>query len=169
MRAVRHLVAVLVLGLAGPLAGQSAEQRVRGAEIRLNSIPDRGEVRGELLAATGDTLWVEPARGGGLMPIAFGDVVTARVRAHGAGARWTGKWVALGWGVTSLGLFGACQQVDGFCGGVPLVVAIPWGLIGGIAAWSNESGTWLDFPRERFPELPGYARFPQGLPEAMRP
>lgn len=169
MKRVVIISLVAVLGSPMPLAGQSAQDRVTGVAVRLQPGSQLSEVRGELLAVMADTVWLGPTTGEGPVPFAFEDIRRARVRAHGAGASWTLERVFLGWGLTTLGLLVACLQVEnGGCVAVPLVTAIPWGIVGGLAAHSNEAGSWLGFPSHNLEGLRPYARFPQGLPETMR-
>ena len=170
---MRMVLMVLIAGwfaVAGSLAAQSAERRVTGAEVRVNVRGYTADVRGELLAVMGDTVWVQRVGAPGSVPFAFDDVIAARVRAHGAGDSWTMRRVFMGWGATSLGLMVACVQAEAAdCSAVLLVMAIPWGIIGGVAAISNESGTWLRFLQEELTALRPYSRFPQGLPASLRP
>lgn len=167
MSRVRVLLALTLLATAGPLDGQSAEKRFTGVQVRLTTAPDSRETRGELLAVAGDTLWIASPHSEYPAPFRFADVSNARARTHEAGSGWTMKRVLLGWGLTSAGLMAACVQETSGCIAVPLVVAVPWSIIGGLAAWGNERGTWRRFPPGRLSELRPYARFPQGLPEGF--
>lgn len=168
---MRTVLLVLVaggLGMAGPLAAQSPEHRVTGAEVLVNVRGHPGTVRGELLAVADDTVWVGRVGDQGVAPFPFPDVIAVRVRAHEAGASWTLRRVLAGWGSTSLGLTTACALAQSpNCAVVPLVMAFPWGFLGGWAAMSNESGTWLRFQPQELTTLRPYARFPQGLPPSL--
>lgn len=153
-----------VLALGGSLEAQSAERRTTGAGLRLNLGTGDTEMRGELLAVSVDSLWVGRPDGSRLA-LRLPDVAGVQVRTHGAGASWTLKRVLVGWGLTSLGMTVACMSESNGCEVVPFVMAVPWGLVGGVAAWTNERSTWQRFSPDHPAELRPYARFPQGLPE----
>lgn len=169
MSTLRTILVLTGLLVASSLWAQSAERRFTGVDLRVRPFLESEEVRGELVAVTGDTVWLAGAGDVGPTPILFDRIESARARTHEFGSRKTLIMATIGWAATSFGLLVACGQVEGAsCGFIPFAMALPWGLVGGIAAATNEARTWQDFA-ERLSELGAYARFPQGLPAEMRP
>lgn len=137
------------------------EELTRGRAATLDLLS--GEVKGELLAVSGDSVWVlsNETR----MALALQEVEGVDVQMHNWGA---GRM--LGWGLlagvgSAVALTAACNSVEETegCGGVFLGWTVAWGLIGGVAgafiAASSKKGL------KPSPEaLRPYVRYPQGLP-----
>lgn len=157
------LTHVPLITTAHTVGAQSPERRVHGASVELRDEEGRRLGRGELLAFARDTLWLLPSADELPVPYTAGTFDEVRVRAFGSAHTLT--WSLIGWGVTSIGLAAACGNYgEGGCGGVPAAMAIPWGLIGGLAVGLRESRRWRVMHQPSFRELAPYARFPQGLP-----
>lgn len=121
-------------------------------------------VRGELLAARADSVWLLAE--GRVISVRMDEVTGARVVRHDFGAGKVAIWTLIGALATGGGLAIACNQVSDGCGGVFGGVALSWGIVGGLAAISLESSRRVSVdPTEE--ALRPYARFPQGLPEQM--
>lgn len=164
MKTILSTYALLAL-LTTPCAveAQSPEQRIHGANIELRDESGRHLARGELLAFARDTLWLLPSPD--TLPIPYTPNTFDQVRVRAFDSANTLVWSLVGWGVTSVGLSAACASYGaGGCGSVPAVLAIPWGLVGGLAAGLRESRRWRIMRQPNVPELAPYARFPQGRP-----
>ncbi len=146
-----------------PVEAQSPERRIHGASVELRDEVGRPLAQGELLAFARDTLWLLPSPDTLPVPYTADTFNQVRVRAFDSANTWV--WSLVGWGVTSVGLSAACASYGGGgCGGVPAVIAIPWGLIGGLAVGLRESRRWRVMRQPTSRHLAPYARFPQGRP-----
>jgi hypothetical protein len=170
------LIVLALLALSpGTLAAQDAlkDVRVTGAAARLRAlsnaehIASNRELRGELIAVRHDSVWVRLGDERDFTGVAARDLARVRVERHRYGARFALRWALIGWAATSAGLTVACvQEADG-CFAVPIAMVVPWGLALAIAAPTMEASRWLDVSPYSLPEARAYARFPQGLPQAL--
>ncbi len=114
----------------------------------------RGSVNGELVAVTGDSVWVLGDTGGVVVP-------TAAVHS-GKVTGYDSRWGAVA-GYTALGVLSTLSN------GILLIFTAPAWVITGSVAGARQSH---DPQRELTPlswrDLAGFARFPQGLPAGMR-
>jgi hypothetical protein len=85
-----------------------------------------------------------------------------------------GSGGALIWGVavgvvSGAALTGACYSVDGeFCGGVFVGTVALWTLVGALSGPSLHKARYLTLTNPQAEQLRPRARFPQGLPTAVR-
>ncbi|HTH63211.1 MAG TPA: hypothetical protein VL563_00910 [Gemmatimonadales bacterium] len=109
-------------------------------------------IAGELIAARGDTVWILPDTGQGVIAVATSTVKQARLVGYRSDAGAV-------MGYTALGILSTLSN------GAFLVLTAPAWLITGIVASSAESKTPIrDTPPHMWGELAAYARFPEGLP-----
>ena len=160
------MVLTLAFGVAGGLRAQASSPQVdvTGRTITLLMVRGPQEVRGELLAVRGDSLWVLARRPERVVAVRLRDVSEATVRRHGWTAA-TSFFLGLGVGAASgVGLAVACSQVRDGCGAVIAASTLLGGAIGGIAALSYQySSRWRFRPVSEV-KLAPFARFPQGPP-----
>jgi len=122
-------------------------------EVRYRPAQGGGEVMGELLAATADSLWVmTPSRP---VVMATADIAAGRLVGYDAGA-----------GTVALAtLIGTLATVSN---GAFLVFTAPMWIIGGSMAASSQSKVPLEeLPALRWTDLAAFARFPQGIPPSV--
>lgn len=175
MRTHARLCIVLPVALGSALAGPGAlaAQSVKGGpppggarvEVRTlqNAEAASRSARGELLAATPDSLWLQGDNG--LASVAFREIDWVRVQRSSFGAVRALQWSLLAGLGSGLALTAACSSVEGAsCGGVLPSVLVAWGIVGGLSAASIESSRFRRFDRPSEHDLRPYARFPQGLP-----
>jgi hypothetical protein len=140
----------------------------RPIEVTLTTGREDASTRGELLAVGESGVWVLGANG--VREIPFAEIQRVRVGLHGLNGRAAGTWAG-GAAVGTIGALAvACSQVEGTnCGGVLLLTAIPWALVGIPSVASLERSSRVFVGSEYREALVPYARFPQGLPEGLDP
>lgn len=135
---------------------------------RVENVPVRGyhvaielrggtSIEGELLAVEEDELWVEPDEGPAIQQVARRDVelATVYVRSNESGE-------LAGW--TVLGTLSTLSH-----GSLALLGAPVWLAVGVPSATLESSGARADVTGRGMDALFQYARYPQGLPDAIRP
>ena len=150
----------------GPTLLPNERELVHGREATLRV--GGGDVKGELLAVTVDSLWLL-TRGEDLRVLPLQGVQQVRVRRHGMDAGHALLWSGLGALFTGGALTAACTQVEGGgCGGVFPVTVGMWGVVGRLFSWRIAASSRHELgPVES--ELRPYVRFPQGLPPGFAP
>jgi hypothetical protein len=164
---IRTLVSVLAiyLLLAGPAAAQRVPVSVLGRQTEV-TLDSGAQLRGELIEADATSLLLGAPTGFESTELA--DVVRVRVRQHDFTGGKVLTWVGIGALASGLGMTLACSQVDDTsCGGVFPVVALSFGLIGGLFGAGITSSGWREIPVDS-EMLRAYARFPQGVPPTFR-
>jgi hypothetical protein len=167
------------VGLAGllvtsgcALSGAPISPYGRQAEVRATSGSSQ---RGELIAASADTVWL--MSNAGLTPFTTAELRRVEVERHGFGMRRTMKW--MGWlGVgTGIALMISCNSYEsssegsgdgGSCVGVLPGSVIFFGLTGALLGMFNESSRHHHFKPAETDRIRPYARFPQGMPDSLR-
>ena len=132
-----------------------AQRQAFGGWVDLMLVGEQedGNVAGELIAATADSLWVMS----GSMVVAV--PVTAVASGQLAGYDSESGQVA---GATALG------AISTIANGAFLVFTAPMWLIGGGMAANSQGKVGLeDLPPMQWAELGKFARFPQGIPDSM--
>jgi hypothetical protein len=122
-------------------------------EVSYRAAQGGGQVVGELLAATADSVWVMTT----VRPtvIATADVVSGRLVGYDARPRT----------VAVATLVGALATASN---GAFLVFTAPMWIIGGSLATSSQSKVALEeLPTVRWTDLAPFARFPQGIPPSL--
>lgn len=167
------LLGLLVLPITGAmqsaLPAQSPEKRIEGVAVRL--LGPAGTLRGELVAATPDGIWIrDQSREFVLVPL--DQVQEARVRRHNWTSRRILTWTGIAGGLTSVGMLAACTAFEdpdsGGCGGVLVGWALAWLAVGGVSA-ALVSPAWQPVSPRNSEGLRPWARFPQGLPAGFPP
>ncbi|MGD2067295.1 MAG: hypothetical protein PVI57_01320 [Gemmatimonadota bacterium] len=171
-RAARVAGAVALLATClrpPPVLGQETrepeipQELLRGREVRFDHLGL--DVRGELLAVSEDSLWVETAT---LRSFPLRALERVSVRRHGLDGNKAWLWTGTGAVVTAVALTAACSSVDEReCWPVVPIVLLSWGLVGGLASHALDRSSRM----ELMPDpglLRPFARFPQGLPEGFR-
>ena len=163
MRVVIMILALLALW-HNPAAAQM-DSRMLGSTVRLKPLAGRRVPveEGELIATSRDSLWLLlPGR---LVSVPRGAVLRVRVnrKKMGAGLAWA--WAGIGAVVTGGALTAACSTVAEDCGGVFVVTAVLWSLVGAFAAPSIAGARWENI--DAWGDLPPHTRFPQGLPPGV--
>jgi hypothetical protein len=160
------MVLTLAFSVAGGLRAQATSPQVdvTGRAITLLMVRGPQQVRGELLAARRDSVWVLTGRPERVVAVRLRDVSEATVRRHGWTAARSFLW-GLGVGaVSGVGLAVACSQVSDGCGGVAAGSTLFGGAVGGIAALSYQYSSRWRFRPVTEVKLAPFARFPQGPP-----
>jgi hypothetical protein len=153
---------VLTMAATGWAAAQELPPLARTLEFRLG---DTASLRGELLSAERDSLWILPPDGG-VRVVGLRDVSQVRRRLSGMSAGGILIWATLGGLASGGGLTAACANVeDTSCGAVLPVTLGLWWLAGGVAAAVSGSGQRTVALTVN--ALRPYARFPQGLPDGF--
>ena len=112
-----------------------------------------GQISGELIAVSPDTIFV--AVNSGLSSLARSEIQRARLVAYDARGSMVNLWMGLGTAST-------------LSHGVVSVVSLPvWLLAGGALTRSVGQAAQRQAPAAEFEALSPYARFPQGLPDAV--
>jgi hypothetical protein len=174
LRACSRHVAGAWLGLAtllsiSPVTGgaqPSSPTSPNGTEVRVTVNGERS--RGELLAVSGDSLWVWIRNRTVALPRpALERVEYRRHNFTSRRALLTGAAIS---GVTTLGIAAACSSPEADSGGGCVSVAAGWfaatgllALFSGILATDAE---WKTLPPDQWDQLAAHARHPQGLPQA---
>lgn len=160
------LVLVLTAGVASSCAVQTApagflpdvkqaQTSTHGGWIDLTfrSSTAGGNAAGELIAVTGDSLWIMGASS--VVAIPTGDVVSGQFVAYDSRPNQVV-------GATFAGVLSTISN------GYFLVFTAPMWIIGGAAAAAAQSRIPLrELPVERWMDLGKYARFPQGIPGSV--
>ena len=159
------LMTAMLAALALPVSVQAqALQPILGSRVDVRMRTGRG-IRGELLAATVDTVWVLGENG--VVPLPLSAVRQVRIPySGGVSASTVLTWGAIVGVGTGLLLTAACSSVADGCGGVFVANLFTWSIITGISAALAGRGSAAKIGPPRFGRLPAYARFPQGIPQA---
>jgi hypothetical protein len=122
----------------------------------------------ELLAVTADTLWLWKGQLG-LIAVPTSVIRQITVDKHRFGARMTFSTMAATGGVTGILLTSACSTVeDASCATVlPVWMAMNL-LVGAVIAIPMHYSSQMKIPVGETERLRAYARYPQGLPDAVR-
>ncbi len=164
MRVIIMILALLALW-HNPAAAQMDSTKILGSTVRLKPFAGRRVPveEGELIATSRDSLWLLlPGR---LESVPRGAVLRVRVNRKKMGAGMAWAWAGIGAVVTGVALTAACSTVADNCGGVFLVTAGLWALVGAAAAPSIAGARWENIDAWR--DLPPHTRFPQGLPPGV--
>lgn len=166
LRSIVVTTTALLLGCGG-IFGDGAAPSPRllyGRRVEIH-FDDGSRADGELLAVGADTLWISTAAAPA--PIVLARIHRIRAERHAVSTSSVLGWTIVGAVATGIGMTAACTSVSEGCGGVFVVMALPWALWGGIATASVSSSRWEDVLP--VPEaLAPFARYPQGWP-ADRP
>jgi hypothetical protein len=166
MTGLRYAVALVVALQGCVIARQSASPL--GSSVKATGKANGPTVAGELIAITADTLWVLTRQQVQVsVPLASLHRVAVRRGKVGVGATM-GYSVALGL-ATGAALTASCSQVANECGEILPGILLTTVFVGALAALSVESSANLSIPARRWEELRPYARFPQGLPDSLKP
>ncbi len=149
-------------GLGAPLDSRLVEL-TKGRLLRFDYDGNIG-VQGELLAVDDRSMWL--LANGQTRSISLDGVRRIQVRQHGFGGKKVWTWIGIGAAVTGLGMAAACSSIDDLsgCGSVFPLVALSWGIVGGLFSVDVIRGSWAEVSPVRS-DLLRYSRFPQGLPE----
>lgn len=129
--------------------------------------PRRGDfVRGELLAARNDTVWVLGANGR-IAAVSLQTLQDVSIQRHVLTPKRGLVWAAAVGVVSGVGLTAACSQISEGCGSVMTASIFSSMMFGGIAAMSFSSSSRRHFRPPTTEALARYARFPQGPPDMM--
>lgn len=163
---MRWIFLSTVAALAAASLDAQAPPDALGRQVKIRYAGQPSVVlRGELIAAEADTLWL--LAGDSLATVPRDDVSTIRVRQHGlTGARGL-IWGVTGGIVTGALLTGACSSVADDCGGVFVSTFLTWMLVAGLSAPSLSNSAWPRVAVDADPPLHAYARFPQGWPAGL--
>jgi len=164
-RTVRAIVAVATLAAVGcashgaprgflPDPDEVGSQAYGGwIDVTFRGDVDDVRIRGELIAANADTLWVLHSSGGAAVPT--GAILDGRLASYDSNAGQTGA-------ATFLGFLSTASN------GVFLVFTGPMWLIGGGMASHRQSTLPLEYlPPLSWEGLAAHSRFPQGLPPSV--
>ncbi len=110
-------------------------------------------VMGELIAVTGDTVWIKDASGGTVFPTS--EVADGRLTWYDSKAGQVGAIAAVG-------------VLSTVSNGLLLVFTAPlWIIVGSTAAAVQSRIPMEEAPPVRWSELSAFARFPQGMPSGV--
>jgi hypothetical protein len=155
--------AVIAFGIVALSRAAASQElpRTLGSTIDFRLVNSTA-LRGELLAAGRDSIWILPADGRA-RALPLSQIARVSVQQSGITAKAILMWAVVGGFVTGGALTGACSTVeDASCGLVLPATLFSWLLVGGLSAAMTGSG---QFPLARTADgLRPYARFPQGLP-----
>ncbi|HEX9188879.1 MAG TPA: hypothetical protein VGB87_17490 [Vicinamibacteria bacterium] len=171
-RGRRSLAPLVVAGLpflAGGCAAGAPD--VLGRSVTLvPKVQEAGAVKGELLAADRDRIWVRTKDG--VRDVDPATLREVRVRRHGLTGSWARGWGLAGGLVSGIALTAACASVEGNgaggCAGVGGVVGGLWVAVGLASSPGLESSSRLRLDPGAS-DLKSYARFPSGLPAGVTP
>lgn len=130
--AVALLVAsatILGQGDVQKLAAQVPDVRVLGTEVQLIQHNDV-DLRGELLALQGESLWILDADEQ-FLEVPIVDIRQVRMQRHRLSSGRIWRWTLVAGGLTSAAMFGACTSYGESAGGCGLMT-FAWG-----AAWAG--------------------------------
>lgn len=151
------------------LPAQSPEKRTEGVAVRL--LGSAGTLRGELVAATPDGIWIRD-RSREFVLVPLDQVREAQVQRHNWTSRRMMAWTGIAGGLTSVGMWVACNAYEGSngddCGGFVVTWALAWVVVGGVSA-ALVSPAWEPVSLRGAEGLRPWARFPQGLPPGFPP
>ncbi len=164
MRVVTMILALLALWY-NPAAAQMDSTKILGSTVRLQPFAGRRVPveEGELIATSRDSLWLLLPGRLEAVPRGAGLRVRVNRKKMGAGLAWA--WAGIGAVVTGGALTAACSTVAENCGGVFVVTAVLWSLVGAFAAPSIAGARWENI--DAWGDLPPHTRFPQGLPPGV--
>ncbi len=159
------LMTAMLAALALPVRIQAqALQPILGSRVDVRMRTGLG-IRGELLAATVDTVWVLGENS--VVPLPLSAVRQVRIPySGGVSASTVLTWGAIVGVGTGLLLTAACSSVAEGCEGVFVANLLTWSIISGISAALAGRGSAAEIGPLGFGRLPAYARFPQGVPQA---
>lgn len=171
----RLLVALPLLVNACVLSGGPVSPYGRSATVYPVAPAAVSKVRGELMAASADTVWL--LRDSTLVPFASSRLHGVEVQRHEFGAKRTMKWMSIAGLVTGVALMVSCSSYEsspdggGDSGGC--VAVLPGTLLffaatGGIFAFFNDYSSKQRILPGGTVRLRPYARFPQGIPDSLR-
>ncbi len=157
---------------ASPVASRaqtSSPSSPFGTEVRVRINAE--ETRGELLAVSTDSLWIQTKSRMVALPRL--GLSTVEYRRHKFGARRTlGIGLAIS-GVTTLGIVAACNSPDVEPGSGCGTVGVGWlAVTSALSLLSSaiaRGGDWKTVPPEQWDQLVAHARFPLGLPPLLQP
>jgi hypothetical protein len=130
----------------------------------------------ELIALTADTLWVEQLATLHAVPVAQG--LRVHARRHDFGLARTMRWMAITGAATGTALFVSCTSYEsspdgngdsGGCLGVIPVTTLFFAAAGLLFGGINEYTSVHRLTRADSARIRAFSRFPQGLPESLRP
>ena len=169
-----HRAPLLILGLSllggCVLSGHPVSPHGRSA-----SVFPRGEsrVRGELIAATRDTVWL--LADSSLVPFRMASLRGVNVDRHRMGFGRTMKWASIVGAATAAALLVSCNSYESSsegsgssCSGVFPATFVFVAAAGGLFGLLNEYSSKHHLSPDRFERLAPYARFPQGMPDSLR-
>jgi hypothetical protein len=159
-------LAALAASTACVLPGYTASPYGRTASVRFGS--SRTDVgTGELLAVDSANVWI--MRNDTLLQFDVPTLLHVDVSRHGFDFKRTFTWMAITGLLTGTALTIACNQVEGAeCNGVLPEYAFSYGLLGAAFAADNQRSAVARFQPFDWQRMRAFARFPQGLPQAMR-
>ena len=160
---IRRFTAVSVIAFGTACASHTAPSGYLPTTASVQSDPYGGwidlsyrgpdgltRVMGELVAVTGDTVWIKDASGGTVLPTS--EVTDGRLIWYDSQAGQVG-------GLTGLGVLSTISH------GVFLLLTAPlWMIVGGTAAAIQSRIPMEEAPPVSWSELSRFARFPQGIP-----
>lgn len=165
----------LLVALAAPLLGACV---LKGDPIspygRHATVHQSGAGRfsGELIAVTGDSLWL--MADSVLVGFSGANVRKIDVRRHRMGGGRTLTWMALAGGGTGMALLLSCESYNAMpdeggaeCGPVFPAAFLSFMAAGGLFALGNEYSSKHHLSARDTERLRAYARFPQGLPDSL--
>lgn len=140
-----------------------------GAPVQLHTAAGGTAAEGELLAVSGDSLWIKPMQGlaGTIAGFAQRDL-TKVVISRGSGLRQrTTRGFVFGI-ITGIGMSSACASVSDGCGGLLVFSVGISSALGAIAGYSTQQLRMLTVSPPYTESLRPYARWPQGFPPGIR-
>lgn len=167
--AVFICAALLAASPGASRAQTSSPSSPFGTEVRVRINAE--ETRGELLAVSTDSLWIQTKS----RMVALPRLGLAKVeyRKHMFGARRTlGIGLAIS-GVTTLGIVAACNSPEAESGSGCGNVGAGWFAVTSALSLLSSAIAhgvdWKTLPPEQWDQLMAHARFPQGLPPQLQP
>ncbi len=128
-----------------------------------------GQVHGELIAVTPDTVWLLTQPGGVPTPFSANSVVRLDVQRHRMGGTRTIQIMSVVGTATGALLMVACGQVDdASCGAVLPATLLTYLGLGALFAVVNSHSAWMSYTPAQFMVARPYTRFPQGMPDTLR-
>jgi hypothetical protein len=157
------LCACTALSAAGVNAQEPYKFSPYGADVVVVRRQQAGPIRGELIAASADSVWVLDNTALRGVPLASVQQVDIRRFNSGASTAWT--WAIAGGLVSAGALTAACSSVEDTsgCGIILPLMMVPW-LAWGWGGAASLGGSSRRSLRPAASVLRAYSRFPQGLP-----
>jgi hypothetical protein len=140
---------------------------VLGRTVTLAPVGRGADVRGELLAASFDSVWVLEPMAPKVVAVSIKDIREARVQRHSMTPAKGFLWGITVGAIAGAGLSIACSQVSDGCGSVFVGSLAAGALYGGLAAISFASSSRWRIEPVTPERLAPYARFPQGPPAGL--